>query len=141
MEKGFYLDANIFVFAYCNDDQFGIKSREILNLVINNKIMAYTSVLTFDEMFYQVKKLKGYEKALVASDSFINLRNLKFISIDLTIINYSYSLLKRYNLGPRDAIHLACALSYDLRQIITNDKDFDKVVEIKRFDIKDIHRL
>ncbi len=137
MEKSLYIDANIFIFAYGNDEKLGNTCRGIIDLIINGRIIAFTSVLTFDEFFYQIKKLKGYEKALFASHLLLNLKNLNFINVDLEIINYSYSLLGKYKLEPRDAIHLACALSKDIKNIATNDKDFDKIPEIKRFDIKD----
>lgn len=137
MEKSFYLDANIFIFAYGNDEEIGNECRKVIDLLINNKMSGFTSVLTFDEFFYQIKKLKGKEKALIAAASFLNLDHLNFIDVNLNIINQSMSLLKEYNLDPRDSIHLACALSKDVKNFISNDKDFDKVKEIKRFDIND----
>ena len=75
MEKSFYVDANIFIFAYGNDENIGERCRKIINLVIERKIIVFTSVLTFDEFFYQIKKLKGYENALLASNLFLNLKN------------------------------------------------------------------
>lgn len=138
MEKIFYIDANVFIFAYSNDEEIGNNCRKIIDLIINNKIAAFTSVLTFDEFFYQIKKLKGKENALIAASLLLNLNNLKFIGVDFNILNSSLSLLKENNLDPRDSIHLACALSRDIKNIISNDKDFDKIKEIKRHDIKNI---
>ena len=94
-----------------------------------------------DEIFNKITKLKDKKFALIVSKLFLNLKNLNFINADLEIINYSHSLLEKYDLGPRDAIHLACALSKGINNIISNDKDFDKISEIKRFDIKDIHKI
>lgn len=137
MEKSFYVDSNIFIFAYSDEKENGIICRKILNLIIEEKISVFTSVLTFDEVFNKIMKLKDKETALVASKLFLNIQNLNFIDINWNTINSSLFLLKDYNLGPRDSIHLACALSKNLKNIITNDKDFDKIKEIKRFDIKD----
>ena len=137
MEKSFYIDSNVFIFAYTDDKENGVVCRKILNLIIENKIEAFTSTLTFDEIFNKITKLKDKNTALIVSDLFLNLNNLKFIEVSLAIINDSLSLLKQYNLGPRDSIHLACALYKNISKIITNDKDFDKIKEIKRFDIKD----
>jgi len=136
MEKSFYIDSNIFIFAYSEDKENGVICRKILDLIIENKITAFTSTLTFDEIFNKIMRLKDKQTALIVSDLFLNLNNLKFIEVDLNIVSSSLSLLKKYNLGPRDAIHLACAFSKDLKNIITNDKDFDKIEEIKRYDIK-----
>ncbi|MEK6932598.1 MAG: type II toxin-antitoxin system VapC family toxin [Nanoarchaeota archaeon] len=137
MEKSFYIDSNVFIFAYTDDKENGVVCRKILDLIIENKIEAFTSTLTFDEIFNKITKLKDKNTALIVSDLFLNLNNLKFIEVSLAIINDSLSLLKQYNLGPRDSIHLACALYKNISKIITNDKDFDKIKEIKRFDIKD----
>ena len=141
MEKSFYLDSNIFIFAYCDDKKDGAICRNIVELATNNKIKIFTSTLTFDEIFNKITKLKDKKFALIVSKLFLNLKNLNFINADLEIINYSHSLLEKYDLGPRDAIHLACALSKGINNIISNDKDFDKISEIKRFDIKDIHKI
>ena len=136
MEKSFYIDSNIFIFAYSEDKENGVVCRKILDLIIENKITAFTSTLTFDEIFNKIMRLKDKQTALIVSDLFLNLNNLRFIEVDLNIVSSSLFLLKKYNLGPRDAIHLACAFSKDLKNIITNDKDFDKIEEIKRYDIK-----
>ena len=141
MEKSFYLDSNIFIFAYCDDKKDGAICRNIVELATNNKIKIFTSTLTFDEVFNKITKLKDKKFALIVSKLFLNLKNLNFINADLEIINYSHSLLEKYDLGPRDAIHLACALSKGINNIISNDKDFDKIPEIKRFDIKDAHKI
>ena len=137
MEKSFYIDSNIFIFAYSEDKENGVICRKILDLIIENKITAFTSTLTFDEIFNKIMRLKDKQTALIVSDLFLNLNNLKFIEVDLNIVSSSLFLLKKYNLGLRDAIHLACAFSKDLKNIITNDKEFDKIEEIKRHDIKE----
>lgn len=140
-EKEFYIDANIFIFAYSDDKEKGVICRKIMNMVIDNKIKAFTSVLTFDEIFYKIKRLKDKETALMTTKLFLNLKNLIFIDVNLNILAYAYSILKNYNLNPRDAIHLSCALSKGIRNIISDDEDFNKIKEIKRFKLKDFQKL
>jgi predicted nucleic acid-binding protein len=41
----------------------------------------------------------------------------------------------KYNLSPRDAIHLASALSRKAIAIVSDDEDFDQIKEIKRIPI------
>ena len=139
-EKEFYIDANIFIFAYSDDKENGIICRGIMDMIIDNKIKAFTSVLTFDEIFYKIKKLKDKETALMTTKLFLNLKNLNFIDVNLNILAYTYSTLKNYNLNPRDAIHLSCALSHNIKNIISDDEDFDNIKEIKRFKLNDFKK-
>jgi len=136
MEKSFYIDSNVFIFAYSDDKEVGKTCRKIISMIINKKIKAFTSVLTFDEIFYKIKKLKDRETALIVGELFLNLKNLTFVELDLDVLNYSLNLLKESNLEPRDSIHASSALSNNVSNVITNDKDFDKIKDIKRYDIK-----
>ncbi len=137
MEKNLYIDANVFIFAYIDEGIIGIKCRKIIERIIENKIMAFTSVLSFDEVFYKVKKVKDKETALLATKAFLNMKNLEFIDVDMNVIWKSQELIGSYNLNPREAIHIACALTKGLRNILTNDKDFNKVKEIRMIDIEE----
>ena len=134
MEKGFYIDSNVFIFAYTEDKENGIVCRKILDLIIGGEINAFTSTLTFDEIFNKITKLKDKNTALMVSELFLNINNLNFIGVDLNIINNSLSLLRLYNLGPRDAIHLASMRIKNIKTIISSDPDFDKIKGIKRLD-------
>ncbi len=42
--------------------------------------------------------------------------------------------MEKYDLKPRDAIHLSAAIEHSVFTIISEDKDFDKVKEIERLD-------
>ena len=45
-------------------------------------------------------------------------------------------IIEKYNLKPRDAIHVASALTNNIKEIVSDDPDFDKVKEIKRKKLK-----
>jgi predicted nucleic acid-binding protein len=51
-----YLDANIFIYAAVNSKELGEKSRSLLQRIQQGEEKAETSVLTFDEVFWVVKK-------------------------------------------------------------------------------------
>ena len=59
------------------------------------------------------------------------LPNLEFIGVDEGIITQAQSLMDKYNLSPRDSIHVASALSRKATIIISDDEDFDQIKEIK----------
>ena len=42
--------------------------------------------------------------------------------------------MEKYKIKPRDAIHAAIALENGIETIVSYDRDFDKLEEIKRLD-------
>jgi len=127
-----YLDSNIFIYASLNLAPESEKCRKILSDVVNKRIDACTSILTWDEFFYSVKKKFGSAYASAESEKLLNFLNLTFLDADFNTIFLAQKINAKYNLGPRDAIHAATAIINKCDSIITDDSDFDKIKEIKR---------
>ena len=100
--------------------------------VQDGKKRAVTSTLTYDEFFWVVKKYRSFDDALVASRVLLEMPNLTFMEVDEMAIWRALKLSEIYRLDPRDSIHLACALIHRIFTMISEDKDFDRVKEIKR---------
>jgi len=126
-----YLDSNILIFAFVNKDEKGEKARALFDKIVRGQLEAVTSNLTFDEVFHKVNKLVGREKALSSTQSALGIRNLRFLDVDGTVVRKAHELLSKYPLHPRDAIHVATAIIWGASSIITDDKDFSEVKEIK----------
>ncbi|MBS3155666.1 type II toxin-antitoxin system VapC family toxin [Candidatus Woesearchaeota archaeon] len=133
-----YIDSNIFVFAAVSDEKEGLKARQVLEYLAEKNVKIYTSVLTFDEFSYKLLKNRKKEDAVNAISAFFNLKGIIFIDVSRNIIWDAFEIIKNYNLEPRDAIHLACALSRNLKIMISEDADFDKIKEIKRLSLSKI---
>jgi hypothetical protein len=127
-----YLDANVFLNAILNVEEEGEKARDLVRKVQKGEVAAATSALSFDEVFWGVKRHRDFEKALKATKAFLEIRNLMFLDVDDEVISMAYNLAEKYRLNPRDAVHLACALNHEIFTFISEDQDFDKVKEIKR---------
>jgi len=130
-----YLDSNIFIYATLNMKPGAIECIKVLENVVNKRIDACTSVLTWDEFFHSIRKNLGSSYAISESEKFLKFLNLKFISADTNTITLAQQLIKKYNLKPRDAIHAATAIINKCDSIISDDPDFDKIKEIKRLKI------
>ena len=65
-------------------------------------------------------------------EKFLTLPNFIFVDVKKDIIIRAQRLFEEYNLKPRDAIHAATAISPNIDEIISEDKDFDSVRELKR---------
>ena len=130
-----YIDTNIFIYAVLNSKEKSKECIQILKKIVNNKIIGYTSLLTWDEFYYTIKKFLKKEDAIEESAKFLQFPNLIFLSVNDKIIIKAHDLIKTYNLKPRDAIHAASAIIHNIKEIISDDSDFDKVKELKRIKI------
>ncbi len=126
-----YLDANIFIFAALNTENEGAKAVALLTKIQLGEEHAITSALTFDEVFWEVKKNRGLEKALETTEAMLNFPNLEIIPADKETVSSAINLIRKHNLAPRDALHAATALAEKVECIATTDAHFSKIKEIK----------
>ncbi len=127
-----YLDTNIFAYAIMNNDYKGIECRKILSKIARKQEKGFTSCITWDELVFIVQKYRGREISLKEGERMLKFPNLEFIKLDKLIINKAQEIMFNYNLKPRDAIHAASAIIYNIREIVSDDSDFDELKEIKR---------
>lgn len=134
MEK-VYIDTNIFlnpILYDVNTNQDANKSKNFLEKIITNKIAGFTSVLTWDEFIWIIRKTLGIHIAIEKGKKFLIFPNLKLVKLSLTTINRAQDLISNYHIQPRDAIHAASALENKINKIISFDNDFDIIDEIER---------
>jgi predicted nucleic acid-binding protein len=126
-----YLDANIFIFASLNTGEEGAKAVALLTRIQLGEEHAVTSALTFDEVFWEVKKNREIAKALETAEAMLNFPNLEIVPANKETVYSAIQLIKKYNLAPRDAIHAATAIAEKVDCIVTTDAHFGKVKELK----------
>ena len=127
-----YLDANVFIYAALNTENFGPRAVCLLQKIQKGEEKAMTSALTFDETFWVVKKNRGFEKALEACAALLNFPNLEIIPTDRELASSALQLIREYHLAPRDAIHAATAIEEKADCIVSTDADFDSVKGLNR---------
>ena len=128
----FYLDSNVFIYADLNQEDIGDRARSLLREVQDGKQPASTSALTFDELVWTVKKHRDLEQAIIAGEAFLGLSGLDIVQVSGDLLSIALELIRRYQLDPRDSIHAASALLERAEVIVSTDKHFDKVKELKR---------
>ncbi len=126
-----YLDSNVFIYATLNTKEPGEKARSLLLKIQLGEEKAETSALTFDEVFWAIKKL-DFEAALEACQALLNFPNLEIISADRDIAVLALQIIKKYHLAPRDAIHAATAIETKAETVVSTDPHFDKIKELTR---------
>jgi predicted nucleic acid-binding protein len=95
-------------------------------------LLAFTSVLTWDEVVWTIRKLMGRNEAVSQGQKLLGFLNLRFIGVDENILSQAQGLISKYNLKPRDAIHVASAINRKIEIIISDDQDLDGIKEITR---------
>lgn len=135
-----YLDANVFLYnamLEAKSSELASSSKEILIAAGEGRINAATASLTWDEIFWTVKKQLGRELAAKESAKFLEFPNLKILKVDESTIRKAQLVVESYGMNPRDAIHVACCMENGIDRIISNDTDFDVMKLIKRIGPKE----
>lgn len=130
-----YIDANVFIYPVLYTEEEEPKTKkaiEILRRVEKGELPAFTSTLTWDEIVWVVRKTMGKSEAISQGQKLLGFLNLKFISLDENVLSQAHALMSKYNLRPHDSIHVASAIDRKIYNVISDDKDLDKVKEIKR---------
>lgn len=125
-----YLDANIFIYATINTQELGEKARSLLGKIQKGQQVAETSALTFDEVFWVIKK-HDLQLAYEACEALLNFPNLEIIPADKEVVLTALQIIKECNLAPRDAIHAATAITKKADFIVSTDRDFERVKKLK----------
>ncbi|MGD6851051.1 MAG: type II toxin-antitoxin system VapC family toxin [Candidatus Bathyarchaeia archaeon] len=125
-----YLDANIFIYAALNTEEIGTKAVALMAKIQSGGEKAVTSALTFDEVFWEVKRNRGLEKALETGEAMLNFPNLEIVDANRELALSALRLIRELHLAPRDALHAATALAEKVDCMVTCDAHFGRVKEL-----------
>lgn len=130
-----YIDANVFIYPILYEEEQEPKvkhAKQILMSIEKSELSAYTSTLTWDEVVWITMKAMGRDEAISQGQKLLGFLNLQWIPVDEHILSQAQALMNKYNLHPRDSIHIASAIDKKINLIISDDLDIDQVKEIKR---------
>jgi predicted nucleic acid-binding protein len=130
-----YIDSNVFIYPIlyaAESEPKANKATQILLSIEKAELPAFTSTLTWDEVVWVISKTMGRSEGINQGQKLIGFPNLEFIGADANVLSQAQSLIEKYNLSPRDSIHVASAIQRKIKTIISDDKDIDQVKEIKR---------
>jgi len=127
-----YLDSGVFIYAALSREPVGIRARQLLQEVSDGNEDASSCALTFDEVVWVVQKHRRREDSIAAGQSFLTLPNLTVLSVGQDAVFAALSMMQRYALHPRDAIHASVAVLNGCSTIVSTDAHFDRVKEVRR---------
>ncbi|MBI4449149.1 type II toxin-antitoxin system VapC family toxin [Candidatus Woesearchaeota archaeon] len=126
----YYIDSTVFFLAFTNADAIGAQARDVLDSIVKGKITATTSYVTFDELFWELKRKTTREHVIEYTKHFLHIPKLTLVPLDREVTLTAHKLLTTYPLDPRDALHAASAIVSGASHIISEDSDFGTLKEI-----------
>lgn len=129
-----YADAGIFVLSVTGVERtpYVSESKRFVESVVRGERGVSTSVLTWDEVVYVIRRLLGPEDSQDKAEDLLALPNVTWIPTDLAVIRGASALYRNLPIRPRDAIHAASAMQAGEREIVSEDKVFDSVPGMRR---------
>ena len=131
------IDANIFLELFLGQEK-AQECEEFLGAAYKDKRKYVVSAFTVDGVILMIERKK---KSLDSANELI-LNLMRSVNI-ITYPNLNpdkisaIKIMKKYNLDSEDALTLQCALQLECKEIVSFDKHFDKVKEIKRITPKE----
>lgn len=126
-----YVDVNIFVYWLGGHPEYGDRALKWIERMESSHRGEYiTSVLTLYEVLVVLGGLAnrgledpGFVEEIL--DALMGIRGLVIAPFTMDEVDEAKDMMRKYGLDFEDALHLATALKYNVREIISNDRDFD----------------
>jgi len=129
----YFIDSNVFFYAKMMDREYGKPCAEILSKIMKGEIKAITSALVTVELANALRKygfgreVKGVVDALFSLDISIH-------EVDPLDVRNAVNIFDEFKISPYDCTHVAIMRRIGIVDIISADRDFDKIPWIKRSD-------
>lgn len=133
-----FVDTNIPMYAAGKDHEHKKPCLELLELIADGKLLAFTDAEVFQEILHRFIALKNSEAGFQIFDNFYNLIGMeKILPITAEDVMKTKKLAQQYTRArARDLLHLAVMINHDLRFIVTVDAHFEEFKEVERMDPK-----
>jgi len=127
-----FVDTNILIYASGDTHPYKNPSKRVLEKIARNQLKAVTSCEVLQEILYHYCVIKDLLRGFALFDDCI-----KIISVILPItkqdILKAREILQEYpSAEARDAIHAAVMLNRGINTILSYDRHFDEIKELKR---------
>ena len=129
-----FIDANIFLELTLEDkrndecEEFFLKIKKENLPFITSDFVFYTCLIQIEN---KLKSINDMENFIIFID---NLKSLNIISPSYEALYKTFNIMKKYNLDFDDALVVSTMIPLGVKQLISFDKHFDKVREIKRLE-------
>lgn len=135
MGKEVFIDANIFLSLFLNEDNADACEKFLKSLSETNEIPVTTDFIMHGCLIITERNLKSVESLKRAFMFFANFQSLQILKIAFSDISDAIDLMDYQKMDFDDSLVIACMKAYGITKLASLDKHFDKVTEITRVDI------
>jgi hypothetical protein len=128
-----YVDSNVFFYAKIMDGIFGKSCSDILRRIASDDMQASISALVPIEVANALRKY-GLGKDVREEVRAIFSMGIEVYPLDPTDAREAAEIYAEAGISPYDCVHAAVMKKYGLNEIISADKEFDKIPWLKRVD-------
>ncbi len=133
------LDTNVVVYAIENHPKYGIACKKILEDIESRKLEVSASVLVLVELINVLTKLnrilkKRGRKPLSIKENIQAVLSLPVVWIDLDVLIIEKASEYTFEINGVDYIHVASMEVGSISEVLSADKDLDKVRIVRRID-------
>jgi len=131
----YFIDSNVFFYAKMLDRKYGDACAKVLDKIVRGELEAVTSTLVVIELANALRKdgLSDEVKDVVNAVFSLDIGVFEVDSLD---VRTAAGIFNEFRTSPYDCVHAAVMRKARIVDIISADKDFDKIAWIKRLDPK-----
>ena len=130
------IDSNIIVYALNQDLPEHLKCKNLfLNIAKGIEPVAIPSI-AFMESYHALVRAYKFPDSEVKSRmiAIIDSENINVLDISVSTILLAFKIAEEFKTGGRDSLIAASLLENNVKEIYSQDKDFEKIKLIKRID-------
>lgn len=131
----YFIDSNVFFYAKILDREYGGSCKKVLSRIVNGELKAATSALAVVEVVNSLMKygLSGEVRNIV--DAIFSL-DIPIYGTDPLDVRDAVEIFDEAKISLYDCVHAAIMRRVGITNIVSADKDFDRINWIKRSDPK-----
>jgi uncharacterized protein len=134
LPDAYFLDTSILMYAAGSSHPLREPCRDALSRAVSHRATLVTNSEVLQEIIYRCFSIGKAEIARVVYQSAVGLC-AEILPVGEEHTERALELLSKYpEISPRDAIHIATMETAGITQILSTDKDFDDLKEIRRID-------
>jgi len=132
-----FVDSNVFFYAKIMDREYGRPCAEALRKIESGEVAAATSVLVIVELANALRRYGLSEEVKDVVDALFSLE-VSVLQVDSTDVRNAINIFNDARISPYDCVHVAVMRRVGIGEIVSADREFDKVPNIKRVDPHDL---